>query len=142
MLELREITRDNLFDCLELATDSSQKGYVCMIDLSLAEAWSRRPYSYAKAIYNGDLLIGFVYFEIEDDWCEIMDFMIDKSYQGRGFGRQAIQICLAYLKYKHDAEEVNLYVGHENDKARGFLKSLGFRETHKGEKVVHMEIKI
>lgn len=61
------------------------------------------------AIYNDKRLVGFIQIgygenadqdgvSVEKDNYEIWRFMIDKRYQGRGYGREAVKLALDFIR--------------------------------------------
>ena len=57
--------------------------------------------------------------------------MIDKNHQNRGYGKQALQACLDYIRQKPfgPGNTVRLTCHEHNIIAAALYKSLGFRET-------------
>lgn len=129
MLQLQEITEDNFLACLDLDPGPSGQGHVDSVQYSLAEAWSNRPCSYPKAIYQGEELVGYVSLYIEKQHGQIINFMIDKTYQGKGLGKESARLCLDYFKTEHGATVASLPVHPENVQAKAFWESIGFQET-------------
>lgn len=98
MVHLEAITEDNFQACLNLdAGLSQQQGFVDSVTYSLAEAWLNRDFQ-PWALYQEDDLIGFVSLYVGDQHYQIINFLLDQTYQGRGLGKQAAQVCLTYLK--------------------------------------------
>ena len=56
--------------------------------------------------------------------------MIDKKYQGKGYGRQAFQAALDFIKTKPagEAEYIALSYEPENVVAKSLYRSFGFEE--------------
>ncbi len=134
MVELREITKDSLDDVLALSVHENQKDFVSTTAHSLAQAWAYRDTAFPFAIYSDDVLIGFVmlgYYEIKNQYT-LWKFLIDKQYQNKGYGKQALQLAIRYLIYTFDVNEIYTGVAFENDTAKKLYHSFGFKET--GEK--------
>lgn len=91
MLSIREIDAQNVFDVCELTTNRNGVGtimekYLCCNAVSVAES-KYYPEMHPKAIYDGDVLIGFFMYrrtEQETETATICRFMIDHKFQGRG----------------------------------------------------------
>ncbi|MEG3309145.1 GNAT family N-acetyltransferase [Streptococcus suis] len=130
MIELREISDENFHDCLHIDSGISKEDYVDSVEFSLAEAWSLRPFSHPKAIYNEGELIGYVSLYCKDRNGEIINFLIDKKYQGKGFGRKAAEVCIDYLKTEYSLAQISLPVHEKHLEARKFWKKLGFQESN------------
>ncbi|HEL2072334.1 TPA: GNAT family N-acetyltransferase [Streptococcus suis] len=130
MIELREISDENFYDCLHIDSGISKEDYVDSVEFSLAEAWSLRPFSHPRAIYNGMDLIGYVSLYCKDRNGEIINFVIDKQYQGKGLGRKAVEVCIDYLQTEHSVTQISLPVHEKHLEARKFWKKLGFQESN------------
>lgn len=128
MLFLRNITEENFFDCLGIESGLLEKDHVDSVEFSLAEAWLNSDFQ-PRAIYQDDDLIGFVSFYVGDNHYQIINFLIDQPYQGKGLGKAAVQLSLDYLKKEYQAKQVSLPVHLENQKARRFWTALGFQES-------------
>jgi diamine N-acetyltransferase len=63
----------------------------------------------------------------------IWRFMIDKRYQGRGYGREAMQLALDYVRTFPVGEAKYCWLSYEpkNDVARNLYRSFGFVEEEK-----------
>ena len=56
--------------------------------------------------------------------------MLDKSWQGKGLGRQALDAAIQYYKEEYpEAGFVELMHYMDNDAGAGLYESLGFKET-------------
>ena len=144
MIELQKISWDNWEECLSLSVADEQKNFVAPNDYSLAQSYihltndDTPPFSYA--IYNDDVMVGYtLYFfsaadkdDPEDEGCYyICRFMIDRRYQGKGFGKQGMLKVLEHIKsFPHGkADIVVLSYEQENTVAKKLYESLGFVET-------------
>ena len=56
-------------------------------------------------------------------------FMIDKQFQGKGYGKQAAIAFLEYFKTKHIADKMYISVSLENTVAHKMYSSIGFTEV-------------
>ena len=150
MIELRKITWDNWEECinLQITEEQEEKDYVPSNLYSLAQAYvslvskesNENPLT-IYAIYNDETMIGFTWVYYDTAWHEydnepcyvINRFMIDKQYQNRGFGKQAMIELLSYIKtYPHgEAKAVYLSYDRRNTVAIKMYQSLGFVETGK-----------
>ena len=144
MIELRKIDEDNWREVAALKVHDEQKNFVADNMYSLAEsyvellAWDMPPIVFG--IYNEDTPVGFVKLEYEADGHEelcnapfywMSRFMIDKSHQGKGFGKQAMEKVLELIRTQPQGPAKAMCLSYEpkNDFARGFYKSFGFEET-------------
>lgn len=106
MIELREVTRDNLMAVTELEMEPDQMGFVEDNLWSMAECYVE-PTFIPKAIYDDEKLIGFVlYYFVEGDKSKENDpdyvflhrIMIDKNQQGHGYGVRSLDACCEQFK--------------------------------------------
>lgn len=115
MVEIKPVNHDNWLACIELEVDETQRPFVNPNIFSLAEAYAHSDAN-AKdadeyyrcipfAIYRDNHMVGFamITYEKESDFddtpaYEIYRIMIDKKYQGNGYGKQAIELLIDYIK--------------------------------------------
>ena len=123
---LREIDAGNWRQVAALRTDSGQEEFVAPNLHSLAEAkYGISPeYSHLTvvplAIYDGEQLVGFVMYNTspERDRFFIMRLMVDVAYQGKGYGRAALQILLERFRANPEAKEVAISYQPGNEPGR------------------------
>ncbi len=137
-IELREVDADNFRQVMAVRVREDQVRFVSTPAEYLAlcrygGVW--RP----LALYEGGEAAGFAMWGVDpaDGSHWIGGLLIDRSRQGRGLGRAAMQELMAFLSAK-GAREVALSYDPENSDARRLYRSLGFRETgeHEDEEVV------
>ena len=131
MVELRAVTQDNLEDVLNLNILEQQEAFVSSNAYSLAQAYVYRETAFPFAIYADNTIVGFImlgYYEDRKQFT-LWKFMIDKRYQNKGYGRQALKQGIVYLKDKLGAREIYTGVTLGNDKAKHLYSSVGFKET-------------
>ncbi|MGF1567953.1 MAG: GNAT family N-acetyltransferase [Nodosilinea sp.] len=97
---LREITRENLGSILRLKVTPEQEQFVASNATSLAEAHFEPRLPWFRAIYAGDVPVGFLMLEYnaEEQFYFLWRFMIDERYQRQGYGRQALELLFAHVK--------------------------------------------
>jgi diamine N-acetyltransferase len=140
MIELRKITDDNFDECIKLEPKEEQKDYIASNISSIAEAYvaltnNELPMPYA--VYDNDIMVGFIMlsYDVNDDentyW--VCRLMIDKRYQGKGYGKETMIKALELIKTfpYGKASVVSLSYEPENLVARKLYASLGFVETGK-----------
>ncbi|MBD5537931.1 MAG: GNAT family N-acetyltransferase [Lachnospiraceae bacterium] len=94
MVELREITKENYEECLNLKIADSQKNFVSSTVHSLAQAWVYYDTAFPFAIYANDEMVGFImlgYYEVKG-YYTLWKFMIDEQYQNKGYGKKALKL--------------------------------------------------
>lgn len=145
MVELREITKDNLDDVVKLEISESQEGFVSSTAYALAQAWVYKETAFPFVIYADDVLVGFImlgYYETKNQYT-IWKFLIDKHYQNKGYGKKALELAVEYLIEKFNVSEVFVGVVINNNAARSLYYSLGFRETgEKDGRLLEMRLEI
>ncbi len=132
---LREITGDNYFQVLELKISPEQEAakFVAPVVRSLADAWFYREegITYPKAVYADEDLVGFIMYELdtEEQQVFIWRFLIDQRYQGKGYGRQTIEVVLKMAKEQAQMTKVVADYVDGNEPMKKILLDLGFEET-------------
>ena len=146
MLRLEQVNGKNVWDILKLTIEEDQKNYVANNDISIIEAYTAitaNGYAFPFGIYENETPVGFLMigFDIDDYWDDapsiakgnynLWRLMIDKAYQRRGFGREAVQLALDFIKSFPcgKAEYCWLSYEPENEAARQLYRSFGFSET-------------
>ena len=131
MVEFKKITENNYDDCLNLEVLDSQKNFVASNVYSLAQAWVFYETAYPFAIYADDIMVGFImmgYYKPKSIY-NIWRFMIDKRYQGKGYGKAALVLAVEYLKEKYNVSEIYLSFEPDNTIAEKLYSSIGFQRT-------------
>jgi len=131
MVELREITKDNLNEVLSLSISENQKAFVSSTACSLAQAYVYRKTAFPFAVYADNTVVGFImmgYYEDRKQYT-LWKFLIDKNHQDKGYGREALKQGIAYLKDNFGAQEIYTGVAVGNEKAKHLYRSAGFEET-------------
>tara|TARA_B100000427_G_C15230691_1_gene473250 strand:+ start:140 stop:595 length:456 start_codon:yes stop_codon:yes gene_type:complete len=130
MINLKEITSKNLKSIIDLNVKDDQKDYVASNSVSIAQGHYSKS-AWFKGIFNDDRPVGFVMLDLigEENKCFLWRFMIDRKYQGKGFGKIALTQVIDFVRslnlYTYIATS---YVPAENG-AGGFYKNFGFIES-------------
>jgi diamine N-acetyltransferase len=127
---LKEITKETLWSILSLEVSDDQKQFVAPNAVSIAEAYFSE-HAWFRAIYADDTPVGFLMLYSDQDKPEyfLWQFMIDKQHQHKGYGNQAMQELIAYVKSLPNAKELLVsYVPGEGDPSP-FYEKCGFVET-------------
>jgi diamine N-acetyltransferase len=141
-ITLRSITQDNWLECINLKTTDEQQRFVETNLYSLAQA-KIFPECVPLAIYQGETMVGFLMYAPTGNegqyW--IWRLMIDKDYQGRGYGRAAMQEAIELLRMPHDCKEIWLDFTPGNVVAERLYLNLGFDKMgvdEKGEIIIRL----
>ena len=128
-MKLREIDKYNYWDCMALTIDDNQKGFVADNKQLLVEA-AYEDGLYTLGIYLEETMIGFILYDYDETFpgWSMSRFMIDKQFQGKGYGKQAAIEFFEYFKTKHNADKLYISVSLENILARKMYSSIGFTE--------------
>ena len=146
MLRLEKVNGKNVWDILKLTVEENQKNFVANNDISIIEAYTAitaNGYAFPFGIYENETPVGFLMigFDIDDYWDDapsiakgnynLWRLMIDKAYQRRGYGKEAVQLALDFIKSFPcgKAEYCWLSYEPENEAARQLYRSFGFSET-------------
>jgi diamine N-acetyltransferase len=127
-VELREITQDSLGAVLDLAVEPEQAAYVAPNARSIAEAYFE-PRAWFRAVYADDDPVGFVmlFRDPPKDWW-VWRFMIDAKYQGKGYGRRALELVVDEARLDGAGEiKVSYHPGEHSPHA--FYTRFGFVNT-------------
>ncbi len=132
-ITIQELTKKNMYKCLNLKLADHQVDRIAPNVYSIAES-KVNPNFTPYAIQLGDEVIGFVMTdydpeEIEERKYWIPRFMIDVSYQRKGYGKEAMRQVIDMLKGNDDCHYIGLSTEPDNDTALQFYESLGFVNT-------------
>ena len=155
MLELKKINRKNVGEILKLEVFDNQKSFVAPNNISIIEAYLaiiENDHVFTFGIYNDDVPVGFLMigFDVNSDDADapkiakgnynIWRLMIDKTFQGKGFGKKAIELALEFINTFPCGTAKYCWLSYENDNyvARQLYQSVGFVETDEkdGEEIV------
>ena len=145
MLELKKINRKNVADILNLEVFDNQKSFVATNNSSIIEAYiaiTENNHVFTFGIYKDDTPIGFLMigFDVNSDDegapkiakgnYNIWRIMIDKKFQGKGFGKKAMNLALEFINTFPCGTAKYCWLSYENENgvARELYKSIGFVE--------------
>ena len=133
MIELKAITEDNFIDAFRLRLAPGQEKYVSHPIRSLAQAYVYRDQCQPFGIYAEGKMVGYVMVIYDYDVPEydIWHMMIDEAEQGHGYGGEALDRVIEYIRTKPfgDSNRVALTCNKENPIARKLYESKGFSPT-------------
>ena len=155
MIHLEKVSWENYEKVLKLRVTREQMDFVASNDYSLIHAYlaiAEGEPVYAFAIYNDKTIVGFIMMGYDDDWTGyeheawlksdvykkwegkkyyfIWRFMIDKKYQKKGYGKEALRQAIDFLKTRPDGDAKYILLSYEkeNEVAKNLYASLGFYE--------------
>ncbi|MBR2737861.1 MAG: GNAT family N-acetyltransferase [Lachnospiraceae bacterium] len=130
MTELKPITEENFIDAFDLKLAPGQEEFVSHPVRSLAQAYVYREQCQPFGIYADEKMVGYVMVIYDYDIPEydIWHMMIDESAQGRGFGGEALDRVIGYIRTKPfgSSDRVALTCHKDNAAARKLYESRGF----------------
>ena len=146
MIRLERISGNNIWDILKLTVGDDQKSFVAANDVSIIEAYialTSGGHAFPFGIYDEETPVGFcmIGYGTDDSWEDapavaqnsynLWRFMIDRRYQGKGYGKAAMRLILDFIATKPcgPAELCWLSYGPENTAAKALYAAFGFRET-------------
>ncbi|UCI22418.1 GNAT family N-acetyltransferase [Mesorhizobium sp. B2-1-8] len=128
-MHIAPVTKANraLVTALQLAPE--QMDFVASNADSLREARSDRD-ARPRAVIVGDQPVGFLMYEVprDHDEARIYRFMIDRAWQGRGYGKAALRAVLEEIRGLGHIRHVSICYEPENEAARRLYRSAGFVE--------------
>jgi diamine N-acetyltransferase len=135
-ITLREINQDTVGNVCDLAVDSSQSDFVAPNAISLAQALFT-PEAWYRAIYEDETLVGFIMLFDEtlsekipeSPSMDIWRFMIDKKFQGKGYGRAVLELVINLVRDQNKTSTLKLSYVPGNDSAVKLYESVGFVAT-------------
>ena len=141
-VSLRPVDQANYRDCISLSVAAGQERFVASNVQSLADAYVWRDAAEPYAVYADDEPVGFalLYPLVEDEdvyplpadaevhGLVLVRLMVDARFQGRGYGRNALEAVVA-LTRERGLDRLRLSVVPENEQALEFYRRNGFVET-------------
>ena len=117
---------------LGVSEEQKQKMFVAPNAVSIAQAYFARS-AWFRAIYADEIPVGFVMLaEVPKSGKHYLwRFMIDAKYQGRGYGRRALELVIRHVKKDPKAKALYLSVSRARGSAAGLYRSFGFEFTGK-----------
>ena len=127
---LKDIDRQNWEEAIGLAVAPEQKHFVASNVYSIAES-KFDPALVPLAIYADGLMVGFTMYGVDTSTGEhwIIRLMVDRRFQGRGYGRAAMAEVIQRLQARPDCREIFVSYEPDNDVAATLYRSLGFEDT-------------
>ena len=133
MVELKAITEENFIDAFNLKLAPEQERFVSHPVRSLAQAYVYRDQCRPFGIFAEGRMVGYVMVIYDYDVPEydIWHMMIDWEEQGRGYGSEALDRVIGYIRTKPfgDSDRIALTCNRDNAAARSLYERKGFSAT-------------
>ena len=137
VLRFAKITGKNYHECIALAVREDQADCFYFKSskpnvMSLAEAYVFGSGSQVLAIYDGKTMVGALFYvpEVKDGKAWLTRLMIDQRYQGKGYGRTAMEMLIRRVR-REGAKRLGLSYEPHNKPAEALYRNLGFKPGRK-----------
>lgn len=134
-MKLIDINKDNWLKVVSLTTNKGDmptlcEEFVASNVLSIVQAQYENSWT-TKAIEDDGEIIGFTMygFDEEESYFELCRIMIDKRFQGRGYGSKAMNLVIAEMKKLDGCKEIYLSTDPQNEIGKHIYEKLGFINT-------------
>ena len=133
MIRLADVTEENWLAGASLSVREDQKDFLAPAIGILARGYVYR--SCGARVYvieNDDTIVGAALvreFTCEPLGYDLQQFMIDRRYQGRGFGSRALDLILNELKEENRWDHVEVCVKKKDTEAIRLYEKHGFRDS-------------
>lgn len=132
-LTLKRVDESNFIDCFNLKLKEGQEKFVSHPVRSLAQAYVYYNQCTPFAVFKENTIVGYVMviYDYDEENYNIWHMMIDEKYQNKGYGTQAINLCLDYIKTKPfgTSNEVVLTCNEENSQGIYIYEKVGFKDS-------------
>ena len=137
MIVLKEVNIQNWFNIIMLRSAKDQENKIfekniasncfSLAQSSIEESWV------TKSIYYHETLIGFTMYGYSEELqgYEICRFMIDFNHQGKGYGKEGLNLVIQEMVNNLKCEEILLSFHPDNKSAKKLYESVGFKNTGK-----------
>jgi len=125
----REVTKENFSECIRLKVREDQK-FVASNLYSLAES-KVAPENLPFAIYAGETMVGFVMYSVNylEKELYLGRIMIDQQYQGKGYGKAALDIIKEIAMQDPGIEKIELSTKPDNTNGIRIYEKFVFKDT-------------
>ena len=129
-VSLRKITKETVNSILNLSVTKEQERFVASNAVSIAQAHFSAD-AWFRAIYADETPVGFLMLSDQPDKGEyfLWRFMVDAQYQGKGYGRRALELLVEHVKTRPNAKELFLSHVPGPGSPEAFYRQSGFEHT-------------
>ena len=133
MLRLTDVTEDNWLETASLSVSDDQKGFVASAVGILARGYVYRGCGgRVLVIENDGVIVGAALvreFTEEPLGYDLQQFMIDRHFQGRGYGFAALKLILEELRKEGHYDHVEVCVKKKDVEAIRLYEKCGFTDS-------------
>jgi diamine N-acetyltransferase len=129
-LVLKKIDKENWEECADLKVSQEQEAYVDSNSYSILLSKFEEE-CYPFCIYDEEVMVGFIMYGLDPETkrLEMSRLMIDKKFQGKGYGTKAILRTLDIIREKYGEIKFYTSIEQQNTVAQKLYESLGFKKT-------------
>ncbi|MFD4707812.1 GNAT family N-acetyltransferase [Gottfriedia sp. NPDC058432] len=136
-IHLKIVTRENWEEAIKLEVDKEQLHFVPSVAVSIAKVYIKPDGENVEyipfAIYDDQTMVGFIMHAFEEHTTNsywINGFLIDKRFQGQGYGKLAFAEMIKWITNKfQQCNEIRLTVHKDNKLAMNLYKQSEFNST-------------
>ncbi|MEG2869566.1 MAG: GNAT family N-acetyltransferase [Terrisporobacter sp.] len=129
MIIIKKLENKLIKDLRSLQMTEFQKNYVHIDFDDMLNKIKNNSDMNLYLVCNDDVVIGFACILLDEEGdLNLLKFMIDYNYQGKGYAKQALLLLLDLIKSQAPKDEVWLSVHPNNTKAVDLYKKIGFTQ--------------
>ncbi|MGB0893824.1 MAG: GNAT family N-acetyltransferase [Parashewanella sp.] len=130
-INLRDITKDNWVDMIELEITKKQENYISLNSEAIAASKFHDDYI-NRGIYLDNEPVGFIQYypnlpDNKPNEIFIDQLMVDVKHQGKGYGTEAIRLVLQEIKQIPNCNAISICYVEGHDVMRQFFERFGFQ---------------
>ncbi|MDQ0228691.1 GNAT family N-acetyltransferase [Metabacillus niabensis] len=129
-IQFKDIDKNNWEECIRLTVSDDQRVFVADNCYSLLQSKFVEGY-YPLALYAKEKMVGFLMYgrDPETQRMEMCRLMIDKNYQGKGYGKEAVIKLIVLIRNTYGNIEFYTSAEPENVRALKLYEDVGFKKT-------------
>jgi len=129
-VSLVEVTGETVRDVLRLNVADNQKHFVASNAVSISQAYFSDTAWFRAISYDGTF-VGFVMLDLntEEEDYYLWRYMIDERYQGKGYGKKALELIIDFVKKQPGAKAFFTSCVPGEGSPSHFYEKLGFTPT-------------
>lgn len=129
-IKIKEIDEYNINQVRKVSVKENQQSFIETVDECLEEAAMYEQWCPVAVYYDKDL-VGFAMYGAfganPDTWIDRI--IIDRKYQGKGFGKLAMKELIKIVTQKYQVSMIYLSFVEDNETARKLYENLDFKFT-------------
>lgn len=131
-ITIKNIDDSNWAECIQLEVTETQKTFIPSNLYSMEESKSEKRMK-ILGIYKEDIMVGFASYILDEEGdMNLYKLMIDKHYQGNGYGKKALRILMDIMKNITEKKEIWLSLHPDNMVSIKLYSGYGFNQEITG----------